>query len=131
MNKPLLTASQQWTKIVGFYEELSPRHRQVPMKMLVKAVAAASVSSAVWPTHSHFVLRVFTESLAGSDARARASVSAEYWHEIDKFRLRYFHIRGIPYDEKWCELAEAEATLRQSFRLLREDYNAASTDSTA
>ncbi len=125
------TPSQQWTKTIEFYEELGPQHRQEPMKTLVKAVAKLGAENALWPTHSHLMMRVFADSLEGRDANMMASVSAEYWHNIDKFHLRYFNIQGIPYDEKWCDLGEAEATLRHIFRLLREDRDAASNDNRA
>ncbi len=120
-----LDVSKQWAKIVEFYEELSPQHKQEPMKVFVNVIAAPGVNCAVWPTHSHFTLRIFADNLLNCDANTTASVSAEYWHDVDKFRLHFFYIRGVPYDEKWCELGEAEATLRHTFRLLQEDRDAA------
>ena len=119
---PQFTASKKWDDAIEFYEELSAWHRQEPMKTLVKtlvkAVAEAGTENAVWPTHSHFVLRVFADTSTNSDVSEMSSVSAEYRHEVYKFRLSYFHIRGISYDEKWCDLAEAAATLRHVFRSL-------------
>ncbi len=114
------SVTEQWAKTVKFYEEIHPAHRQTPMTALVVAVAEAGIRNDVWPNHSHFDLHIFAEKPIEPFAVRPVSLSAIYWDEVDKFNLHFWGIQGIPYDTKWCELAEAEATLRYQFRQMRE-----------
>lgn len=115
------TIDEQWYKVADFYNEVSPQHRQEPMKALIAAINEAGVKNLIWPAHSHFTLVVSADNSTCCGTNAKVSVSAEYWHEVDKFQIRYYNIQGVLYDEKWCEFDEARATLRYIFRLMRED----------
>ncbi len=117
------SAAEQWAKTVLFYDEIQPAHRQGQMTALVTAVAETGVQHGVWPTHSHFSLRVFASNVPqpfDMTLPPPISLRAVYWHEVNKFHLHYFGIAGVPYDEKWCGLNEAQATLRHLFRRMRE-----------
>ncbi len=116
------SVSLRWAEIVERYRELHPRHRQEPMTALVLAVAEAGVKNNIWPGTSHFDL-----SATSYDAEAarhyplpaeRPSVFVVYWQVVDKFKLHCYNIQGVPYDIKWCELAEAQATMRYLFRIM-------------
>ena len=113
--------NERWAEIVQRYQEIHPAHRQEPMTALVAAIAEAGIRYGIWPQTSHFTLRVFADDTAHwREPSTRVSVSAQYWHEVDKFQLCYHNIGGIVYDEKWCELAEAQATLRHLFRQMSQ-----------
>lgn len=118
------TAAEKWAETVLFYEEIPPAHRQGPMTALVLAVAEAGVYYGVWPVHSHFDLAVFADEILQpfeSSLPPPVSLQAVYWREVNKFHLHYFGITGIAYDEKWCELNEAQATLQHLFRIMRAE----------
>jgi hypothetical protein len=116
------TVQKQWADVVQFYEDTLPGHRQEPMKALVRAVADAGMEASLWPGHSHFSLiaSVSLETFPNTGIPVHPWLSVQHWHEVDKFELRFHHIQGIPYDEKWCELAEAQAILRHLFRRMGE-----------
>ena len=114
------TVAEQWAETVDFYEEIHSAHHQMPMTELVVAVAEAGIKNGVWPGHSHFDLTVLTHYVKQPFVVRPTSLTAVYWHEVDKFQLHFWGIQGVSYDTKWCELAEAEATLRYQFRRMRE-----------
>ena len=114
-------ANERWAEIVQRYQEIHPAHRQEPMTALVTAVAEAGIRNGVWPVSSHFALCIFANDITRQIYPFdKASLCAQYWHEVDKFQLRYYNIQGVAYDEKWCELPEAQATLRHLFQQMRE-----------
>jgi hypothetical protein len=112
---------ERWEKIVQWYQEIHPAHRQEAMKALITAVVEAGARNGVWPHTSHFTLFVSADDMTHwLEPLTRVSLSVQYWHEVDKFQIRYYNIQGVAYDEKWCELAEAQATLRHLFRQMRQ-----------
>ena len=114
------TVAEQWAETVDFYEEIHPAHRRKPMTVLVAAVAETGVKNGVWPSHSHFDLTVLAHYVKQPFVIRPASLTAVYWHEVDRFQLHFWGIQGVSHDTKWCELTEAEATLRYQFRQMRE-----------
>ena len=112
---------EQWSRIADFYNAVSPQHRQEPMKALIAAINEAGVKNLIWPAHFHFTLVVSADNSTCCDVNAKIFVSAEFWHEVNKFQIRYHNIQGVLYDEKWCEFDKAWATLRHIFRLMRDD----------
>ena len=120
---------ERWATVTSHYRDTHPAHEQGPTLALVEAVAEAGIECGVWPSTSHFTLCLSAEDPHPQGFFVRTPdpprLSAEYWREVDKFRLRYWNIRGVPYDEKWCDLPEAQAIFRHLFHHLRPNSGAA------
>lgn len=116
------SVAEQWAEVVCHYQEIHPAHKQMPMTALVKEIAEAGIKHGVWPNTSHFILVVVgnCDVEPRCDDRSLPRLNAEYWHQVDRFKICYWNIENIPYDEKWCELAEVKATLKHLFKRMAD-----------
>lgn len=106
-------SEDRWREILAHYDHL-PASLE-PLGDLVRGLAHAPALEGVTITTSHEV-PIFTTASRHQDFYISPCVSVEYWPQADRFRIRLHGIDGIPYDEKWCALPEAVATVKYSCR---------------
>jgi len=107
----------RWDRIAEEYEVIPDRHVLQPMRDLVRGVLGASTKELVSVGTSHWDLWV-TTSDRHEDTYTAPIVGVEYRPDLKRFCVTFQRFRGIAIELKWCDLAEAQATMVYAFSRL-------------
>ena len=112
--------TERWKEVVEHVGYAPPQY--APLHTLIQELTRSEASHFAWPIISHFSPRFIHAAYSGRshwDTNRLPLVSVEYWPQVDRFKIRFYRFQGVPFDQKWCGLPEAAATLRYAFPRLK------------
>jgi hypothetical protein len=107
----------RWDRIAAWYEEIPDGHTYQPMRDLVRGVVRADTKQLVSVGTSHRDLWV-TTSDRWEDTYYAPLIGVGYRPDLKRFCVTCQRVRGVPVERKWCDLAEAQATMVYWFKRL-------------
>lgn len=121
------TLAKRWDDVVEHVGYAPPWY--APLRFLVEELAQSGAAPFAWPATSHFNPWFTSVDYRHRpcDVHSLPAVGVEYWPQVDKFLIRFYRFQGVAFDQKWCDLPEAAATLKWAFRRLKLGTEAAGT----